>query len=191
MPRASAAEAEETARRILASALRRFTADDYAQTSIDDIARDAGVTRGAVYHHYADKRGLLRAVVEDRHARIAALLVEQAEHSADPFEQLRAGSHAFVDAITSDDAARLLLVEAPAVLGWSTWRDIDATASVRELRDAVTAVAPGEDAEATTQLLSGAMNEAALWLIERPTDDARRRSVHRALDRLLEAVTGC
>ncbi len=188
MPRASAADAARTAQRILDAALERFTSDGYAAASVDDIAHAAGVTRGAVYHHYADKRGLLRAAARAGHERVAAAIVRRAEGETEPAEQLRAGSHAFVDSITTDAAARLLLIEAPAVLGWSEWRGLDAAASVAELREAVALVAPASDVEALTQLLSGAMNEGALWLMERGGDAEARAALHRSLDRLIDAV---
>ncbi|QEW01650.1 TetR/AcrR family transcriptional regulator [Microbacterium lushaniae] len=189
MPRASAADAARTAHRILDAALERFTAEGYAAASVDDIARAAGVTRGAVYHHYTDKRGLLRAAARAGHERVASAVVRRAEGESDPAEQLRAGCHAFVDSITTDAAARLLLIEAPAVLGWSEWRGLDAAASVAELRDAVAQVAPASEVEALTQLLSGAMNEGALWVMERDRHPQARAALHRSLDRLIDAAT--
>jgi AcrR family transcriptional regulator len=190
MPRRSAADAAATARHVLAVARDVFAADGYAAVSLDEIARRAGVTRGAIYHHYGDKTGLFAAVAADAHAAVAAHVVAAAEGHATPAAQLRAGSHAFLEAITAGDVARLLLVEAPAALGWSRWRDMDAAAGGRELRDAISAVGTVDldDVDAATQLLSGAMNEAALWLAERPADTAARRSAHAVLDRLLDAL---
>ena len=188
MPRSSAADTARTARRILESARGRFGTEGYATASVDDIARDAGVTRGAVYHHFTDKRGLLRAVAAEGHARVAAHVVTVAETHTDFGDQLRAGCHAFLDAVTADETARIILVEAPAALGWDEWRRLDNAASVRELRDAVGELAPAGDVEALTRMLSGAMNDAALWLVERPDDDDARAAAHRALDRLVTAV---
>jgi AcrR family transcriptional regulator len=188
MPRTSAAEAARTARRILEAAEARFAADGVAGAAIDDIARDAGVTRGAVYHHYGDRRELLRAVVADLHARVAARVVADAEAHEDPVAQLRAGCHAFVDAATSDETAQLLLRDAPAALGWAAWRELDAAGSERELRDALRGLVPAEQLEPLTRMLSGAMNEAALWLAERPEDPGARAAAHAGLDRVLAAV---
>lgn len=190
MPRASAADAAETARRVLEVARERFAADGFAAASVDDIARRARVTRGAVYHHYGSKPGLFRAVAERLQGEIAARVVAAAESEPDAAAQLRAGSHAFLDAITDDRAARVLLVDAPAVLGWAQWRELDAQASGRELREAIAAlgtVPPGL-VDAVTGQLSGAMNEAALWLADGPGDARARASAHDALDLLLDAV---
>lgn len=192
MPRASAADAAETARRVREAARAVFTEDGFAAASVDEIARRAGVTRGAVYHHYGDKPGLFSAVADDAQQAVARAVTAAAAEEPSPDAQLRAGCHAFIDAITAGDTARLLLVEAPAALGWAEWRRMDAAASGRELVEALAATGSVADdqLEAMAQLLSGAMNESALWLAERPSDAAARRSAHAALDVLVDAVAG-
>ena len=135
MPRASAADAARTAARILQSASCLFATRGYAQVSLDDIAHDAGVTRGAIYHHYQSKKGLFSAVAARLQAEVAEAVVAAAE--ASPSEQLRAGSHAFLDTITSRDFARILLVDAPSVVGWQEWRRLDDENSVAHLREAL------------------------------------------------------
>lgn len=190
MPRATAAEAARTAHRVLEVACDRFAEEGFAAASVDDIARRAGVTRGAVYHHYESKHGLFRAVATHLQSAVAARVVAAADSETDAAAQLRTGSHVFLDAITDDGAARVLLADAPAVLGWATWRELDAAASGRELREAIDALGtiPASLVDALTQQLSGAMNEAALWLAERPSDAQSRAAAHAALDLLLDAV---
>lgn len=190
MPRATAAEAEATARRILLAAHDAFTDSGFAAASVDDIARSAGVTRGAVYHHFASKTGLLRALVADLQAGVAHRVAAAAEAHGTPAARLRAGAHAFIDTVTDAETARVLLVEAPAALGWAEWRRLDAENSVRELRGGLAALGTlaRDEVDAMTRLLSGAVNEAALWLAERPDDDTARRAAHGSLDRLLDAV---
>ncbi|WP_309064655.1 TetR/AcrR family transcriptional regulator [Microbacterium sp.] len=188
MPRASAADAAMTAERILRSALTRFSEHGFAGTSVDDVAADAAVTRGAVYHHYRSKTGLFLAVVSRMQQDVAHAVVA-AVRDPDPVAALRAGSHAFLDAITEAGRARVLLIDGPAALGWSAWRRADAEASAVHLREALVDVGVPTDAvDATTALLSGAMNEAALWLVESGADATSRRSVHDALDGMLVAV---
>lgn len=191
MPRATAADAAATARDVLHQATELFASRGFADVSLDDVAQAATVTRGAVYHHYRNKAGLFRAVAEQLQTEVAAAVVTAAEAAGeDPHAQLRAGSHAFLDAITMGPAARVLLIEAPAVIGWSQWRELDAENSVVHLRQALAEV--GVEAElldAMTAQLSGAMNEAALWLAERPGDIAAQASAHKALDQLLKAVS--
>ncbi|MBO0608936.1 TetR family transcriptional regulator [Myceligenerans salitolerans] len=190
MPRASAAAAARTAQQVLDAATDLFAARGFAAVSLDDVARAAGVTRGAVYHHYGNKAGLFRAVAARLQARVADSVVEAAEHAgADPRARLGAGSHAFLDAITSGPAVRVLLVDAPAVLGWREWRELDAENSGTHLRDALRAMGVDDDLlGALTAQLSGAMNDAALWIAEHEDGTRTRQQAHAALDRLLAAV---
>lgn len=188
MPRASAADAAETARRILQIAGEQFTARGYAAASVDEIARAADVTRGAVYHHYTSKAGLFAAVVAHMQEEVARAVVDAAA-DAPPLEALKRGSHAFLDAITAGGRARVLLVDAPAALGWDAWRRTDAQASGVHLQDALVSIGiPAATRDATAAVLNGAMNEAALWLTERPEQQDARDAVHAALDRMLDAV---
>ncbi|MFD2025445.1 TetR/AcrR family transcriptional regulator [Promicromonospora aerolata] len=190
MPRASAADAARTAREILASATDLLAARGFAQVSLDDVARAAGVTRGAVYHHYGSKAGLFRAVAAQLQSDVAETVATAAQCAGtDARAALRAGCHAFLDAITAAPAVRVLLVDAPAVFGWEQWRQLDAENSVVHLREALADVGVDERLlDATTAQLSGAMNEAALWIAQQPTAGAARDAAHRVLDRLLAAV---
>ncbi|WP_336632674.1 MULTISPECIES: TetR/AcrR family transcriptional regulator [unclassified Microbacterium] len=188
MPRASAADAARTARRVLDAATELFADRGFADVSLDDIARTAGVTRGAVYHHFGTKSALFSAVAERLQSDIALAVVAAAERSGTPEEPLRAGSHAFLDAITSGAAVRILLVDAPSVIGWQEWRRLDAENSATHLREALAdAGVPEELLDASTAQLSGAMNEAALWTAQHPDPEAARVRSHEALDRLLDA----
>ncbi|WP_243230638.1 TetR/AcrR family transcriptional regulator [Microbacterium sp. CIAB417] len=188
MPRASAAEAAETARRILAVAADHFAEHGFAAASVDDIARSAGVTRGAVYHHYASKRGLFTTVATAQQQTVAEAIATRTERSR-PQDALREGSHAFLDAITQGAAARILLVDGPAVLTWEDWRRMDAAGPETELRAglAEAGIAP-ELIDAMTAALSGAMNELALLLTRNPQDAAARAQAHEALDTLLDGI---
>lgn len=188
MPRASAADAAETARRILEVATTHFAAHGYATASVDEIARLAGVTRGAVYHHYTSKPRLFAAVAAAQQQQVTEAIVDATRDSA-PDAALRDGSHAFLDAITQGAAARVLLVDGPAVLGGEEWRRLDAEGPEQELRTGLreAGVSPALVAPLTAAL-SGAMNELALWLAARPNDDGARSEAHLALDRILDAV---
>ncbi|WP_432050936.1 TetR/AcrR family transcriptional regulator [Verrucosispora sp. NA02020] len=190
MPRATAAAAARTAQQVLDSAIDLFAARGFADVSLDDVARSAGVTRGAVYHHYRNKPGLFRAAVAQLQARVAASVVEAAGRAGDdPGEQLRAGSHAFLDAITAPSVVRILLVDGPAVLGWERWRLLDAEHSAAHLSEALGAVGvPDGILDALAAQLSGAMNEAALWVARHDDASAAREQAHSALDRLLAAA---
>lgn len=175
MPRRTRAESEATAASVLDAAVKLFAADGYADVRLDDVAASAGVTRGAVYHHYTDKRGLFIAALARTQSRVARAVGEAAiaaEEVADgPWEAFEAGCRAFLEAAARDDVRQIMLVDAPAVLGWNTWRDLDAQHSGRLLRDALAALADAgliapASRSALAAMLSGAMNEAALWVTE-------------------------
>ena len=189
MPRATAAAAARTAERILEAATAQFADRGFAEVSLDDVARAAEVTRGAVYHHYRNKAGLFAAVAARLQADVADVVVAAAERAGDrPEDQLHAGSHAFLDAITAGPVARMLLIDAPAVIGWHEWRRLDVEHSAVHLHDALRDAGISPDRlEATTALLSGAMNETALWIAQQEDVESARAQAHRALDELLGA----
>lgn len=123
-------------------------------------------------------------------ARVAEAVVDRAENAGEnPGEQLRAGCHAFIDAITTTPATRILLVDGPTVVGWEQWRQLDAENAVVHLRDALAAVGV-EDLllDSMTAQLSGAMNEAAIWITQQPDEMHARELAHRSLDSLLAAL---
>jgi AcrR family transcriptional regulator len=191
MPRATRAQSEATAAAVLETARARFSEAGFAAVTLDEVATAAGVTRGAVYHHYGSKRGLFEAVLAGVHAEIAARVEQDAV--GDAWEQLERGCRAFLDASVAPAVRRLLLVEAPAVLGWETWRAQDADASGRLLLDALRAVAAGDalapvPLEATAALLSGAMNEAALWAAAQADPVAAADEAWRSLAVLLAGL---
>jgi AcrR family transcriptional regulator len=187
MPRASAADAARTAQRVLEAATELFATAGYADVSVDGVAQASGVTRGAVYHHYQSKGRLFSAVAARVQSHVAAAVVAAAENAGPcPGDQLRAGSHAFLDAITSGAAVRILLIDAPSVVGWREWRRLDAENSVAHLREGLRDVGVAEDLlDATTAQLSGAMNEAALWIAQHEDATNARAQSLAALDRLL------
>lgn len=189
MPRASAADAELTARRILHVATRQFGDRSFPDVSLEGIAQEAAVTRGAVYHHYGSKSGLFGAVAASLQAQVSEAVVAAADAAGvAPMDQLRAGSHAFLDAITSGHTARVLLIDAPVVIGWQEWRRLDAEHSAAHLREALADVdiAP-ELVDATSAQLSGAMNEAALWVVQQDDVTLARARSHVVLDHLIDS----
>ncbi len=189
MPRRSQAQSAETGRRIIRCAETRFAADGYAAASLDAIAVDSGVTRGAVYHHFGSKAGLFAAVVEGLQSAVGDAVAARAEQVDGPSAQLRAGCHRFLDVVTAGPASRILLVDAPAVLGWAEWRRLDAHHSGRHLAEAIAAIG-AHPADALTQLLSGGMNEIALWIVESGDDADAIERAHAALDLVLDSVCG-
>lgn len=118
---------EQTQRQLLSAARTLFAAKGYAGTGTPEIVAAAGVTRGALYHHFRDKLALFTAVVEEEHALIA-LRINGAAESVDepgPIKALMAGCDAFLDSMQDPGRRRILLVDAPAVLGRDVLDAID------------------------------------------------------------------
>ncbi|SEP60505.1 transcriptional regulator, TetR family [Devosia sp. YR412] len=143
--RTQAERREQTQRLLLSAARKLFAEKGYAETSTPEIVAAAGVTRGALYHHYADKLALFTAVVEEEHL-LMAMAINAAGESDDepgPIKALMAGCDAFLDAMQDAGRRRILLVDAPAVLGRPAVDAIDARHGMETLicglRDAMEA----------------------------------------------------
>ena len=103
-----------------------FTARGYAERGHrGDRARSADVTRGALYHHFTDKRELFRAVHEQVEQDMVAAITAAMAGIEDPVELLLAGGRAFLDLCDDPNWTRIPLIDAPSVLGWAEWREID------------------------------------------------------------------
>ncbi|WP_030792324.1 TetR/AcrR family transcriptional regulator [Streptomyces sp. NRRL S-920] len=181
-----------TRRALLAEGRRRFAAHGYHDVVLAEVAQAAGVTKGAAYHHFESKAGLFRAVVAEVQRELGERVADAAGRHEDPWEQLRAGCRAFLAAGRDPVVRRVVLMDAPAVLGWDEWRAMDEDSSARHLTEALdTLVRAGviedQPVEPLARLLSGAMNEAALWLA-RSEDPAAPGGAERALDRLLSGL---
>jgi AcrR family transcriptional regulator len=128
----NALRAGRTRAALLDAARTLFARNGYAATSTPAIVREAGITRGALYHHFTDKADLFRAVVEREQAAIAGE-IEKASASSNPVAAIRHGGEAFLDAMRDPGRRRILLVDGPAVLGTAAMREIDARHAGRTL----------------------------------------------------------
>lgn len=182
-----------TTRRLLQVAREVFAEHGYVGASTEEIVRRAGVTRGALYHHFADKEALFAAVLADVQRDVAHRIEEAADQENGRWEQLRAGCHAFLVASLDPHVQRIMLLDAPAVLGWEVWRGLDAEHAMRLLREGLDAliteggITP-QPVEPLTHLLSGAMNEVALWIARSPPTEQALVEATVALDHLLEGL---
>ncbi|MEU2723060.1 TetR/AcrR family transcriptional regulator [Streptomyces smyrnaeus] len=181
-----------TRRALLAEGRRRFAADGYHEVVLAEVAKAAGVTKGAAYHHFESKAGLFRAVVAEVQHELGERVADAAEQHDDPWERLRAGCRTFLAAGCDPVVRRTVLVDAPAVLGWDEWRAMDEDSSARHLAEALedlvrTGTIAEQPLEPLARLLSGAMNEAALWLARSAGPEAAAQT-ERALDRLLNGL---
>ena len=143
--RSQAERRAETRRMLISTARRLFAERGYAATGTPDIVAAAGVTRGALYHHFQDKQALFRAVVEEEHLLLAMSInaASQGEDEPGPVKALIAGSEAFIGAMADPGRRQIMLVDAPAVLGQAAVDEIDARHGMETLvcglRDAMEA----------------------------------------------------
>ncbi|MEU4834219.1 TetR/AcrR family transcriptional regulator [Streptosporangium sp. NPDC023615] len=187
-----ARQREQTRQALLREGRRLFATLGYGAVGLSEVVRAAGVTKGALYHHFDGKAALFRAVLEQVQEEVAEEVAATADAQDDPWARLVAGCQAFLNAGTAPDVRQIMLVDGPAVLGWAEWRALDEAASARHLAEALTALIDAgtiarQPVAPLTHLLSGAMNEAALWLAgsEDPEDLAATRA---ALSRMLESL---
>ena len=122
----NAVRSERTRVVLIAAARDLFATGGYAATSTPDIVRQANVSRGALYHHFANKLGLFRAVVDAEQATVAWEIDAASGHADDPIAAIRLGGEAFLEAMHDPGRRRILLIDGPAVLGTATMREIDA-----------------------------------------------------------------
>ena len=165
------ARSEQTRAVLIDAARGLFASAGYAETSTPDIVRAAGVTRGALYHHFEDKEALFAAVVTAEFQQVAADIDASGQEAAAPVAALMAGSRAFLQAMQVPGRVRLLLLDGPAVLGRAEVDRIDRATSADTLRTGLeAAMAQGEirslPIEALTVQLSALFDRAALAVAE-------------------------
>lgn len=184
--------AEATRGALMAAARRLFTERGYDGVGTEEIVRAAGVTRGALYHHFGGKAELLEAVYERLEAesteRVARVVLGSELES--PLEAMKAGVEAFLDECAEPELQRIALHDAPAVLGWDRWREIAAANGLGLIEASLTAaIEAGEirplPVKPMAHLLLGALDEAAM-LVARSDDPASRAEVTAVLLALLE-----
>ncbi len=167
--RPQAERSASTRRALLDSGRALFAARGYAGTAREDIVGQAGVTRGALYHHFAGKEELFRAVFEEMEREVADRVAVAAAAGLDPREQLVRGCEAFLDLATDPAVQRIVLIDAPSVLGWQAWREVDAIYGLGLVREGLQAAMDAGQlrTQPTTplaHLVLGALNEAALYI---------------------------
>lgn len=184
---------ETTRAAILDAAMTRFTADGFANTTVDQVAEAARVTKGAVYHHFRDKAELLEAAFVRLEERLVAAVVVAVDGIDDPWEEFSRGVDAFLEACLEPDFRRIALEEAPAVLGWARWKDIEEryflglmVASLDVLAQAgLVRVPPGE---LTARMLLAALSEAGVAVAGADDPEEERARVGDLVRRLVSGL---
>lgn len=182
---------EGTRAKLIRAAREAFSSKGYSASSMDDLTAAVGLTRGALYHNFGDKKGLLQAVIDQIDGEMLERMRIAQEHAANPWEGLLQESVAYIEMALEPEIQRIMLLDGPAVLGDpSQWPNQTAClrrteSIVRELIDDGT-LKP-VDAEAAARLLNGAALNAALWIA---AADDPRAILKKAVDAFLELATG-
>jgi AcrR family transcriptional regulator len=189
-----AERSEATRRKILAAARALFAERGYDATPVEEILRSTGLSKGAFYHHFPDKRELLAAVYEEMERELVVMLAAAGSEGRDPIEKMERGCQAFLDAGLDPVVRRIALVDAPAVLGWRRWRDIDTKHGfgllLAGLRSAARAgLIPDDALEERGHLLLASLMEAALLVGASADPVATRAVVGRCISEQIRSLT--
>lgn len=193
--RTQADRSAATREALVAAARRLFAAQGFAEVSTDAIAAEAGVTRGALYHQFADKIALFDAVLDTVEAEIAVRLAAAAGAAAvsDPVEGMRQAVRAWLEICVEPETRRIALIDGPSVLGWARWREV----CQRHVFGLVQAVlTQGMDmgrirpqpVRPLTHVLMGASDEAALYVAEAADRAQARTEMTEVLNKLIDGI---
>ena len=186
---------EATTGEILEAARSLFASDGYQATSLDDIAGAAAVTKGAIYHHFSGKPALFRAVFEREEQRLAERSGQAYAQSDDPWDGFYEGCRVWLDAATDSGVQQIIFLDAPAVLGWQTVREIDSDYALALMTTALEAAMESgrirrRPVRPLAHMLFGAMTEASLLVAGAKGDEVEKekKRVLRELRSLLDSL---
>jgi AcrR family transcriptional regulator len=183
---------ETTVAALVAAARDLFANDGYAATSLDAVAGAAGVTKGALYHHFACKRELFRAVYQHEQEQLVAAIRAAYAAELDPWDAFEAGCRAFIESSLDPGLQRITLLDAPGALGWDAIREIESPAlqltelGIRRAMDA--GRLRRRPPQPLAHLLFGAMCEGAMKIARSEDPPAAQRAIWAELRRVLRAL---
>ncbi|MBM3139403.1 MAG: TetR/AcrR family transcriptional regulator [Chloroflexi bacterium] len=192
--RRKAEQSDRTRAALVAVARALFAERGYAGTATEEIVQAAGVTRGALYHHFRDKQDLFEAVYRELQTELRARIVQATRVEADVWERVRAGFHEYLDRSMDPTVQRIVLIDAPSVLGWERWRAIDGEFALGLLRAGMERLRQegvldaGISIEHLSHLLLGVVSEASHVIAGAADVPAARREVGGLVDRFLDAL---
>ncbi|MDQ0379847.1 TetR/AcrR family transcriptional regulator [Amycolatopsis thermophila] len=184
---------ESTRSALVNSAVDLFTKRGYASTSLDEIAKRARVTKGALYHHFSGKQALFEAAFEKVESQVFGRLEEIVGGDGSPWERALAGLREFISSCLDPAYQRIAIHEAPVVMGWERWREAEDRASFglirRSLADLIEAGEVDEvPVEITARLLFGALHSAATEIASSPDPKKVGAQIEAVIVQLLHRV---
>ena len=192
-PNKNVARGEATRGQLIAIARRMFADHGYEDTSIEAVLREAGVSRGSLYHHFASKEALFEAVAEDVETSVGEQTLAAAAGSDGPLAALRAGFLAWIRLAGDPVVRRILLIDAPSVLGWERWRSMEEDHALGLIRAVLQVIA--EEGKLRPELvgtlahvLLASVNEVALLVARSQDQEAAMKAGTDAIDELLQRL---
>lgn len=186
---------QATREQLIAVATRLFAEHGYEGTPIEAVLEASGVSRGALYHHFRDKVALFEAVLEAVEIATAQQTVDATREAGDAVAALRAGCLAWVRLAGDPIVQRILLIDAPSVVGWQRWREVEEKHALGLLKAGLQAAAeaghvPQAHVDAFAHMLLAALNETALLIARAPDQAAAMRKGQAAVDEFLRRLVG-
>jgi AcrR family transcriptional regulator len=191
--RTQAARSEQTRGALIAAARRLFAERGYADVGTEEIVREAGVTRGALYHHFDGKRELMRAVYEELESELAQELADSVVPGVGVRATLRTGAERFLDHCLEPEIQQIALLDAPAVLGWDEWREVGARYGLGLIAGLLaTGMDSGElrrqPIEPLAHALLGALDEVAMFVARAEDPETARSEAGQTLANIVEML---
>lgn len=185
--------AEATRAALISVARDLFAERGFSAVPIDAIVDGARVTKGALYHHFEDKQALFRAVLETIEQEIAERMRAGARKETHVWEQIRAACDAYLDACLERDVQRIVVLDAPSVLGWSGWCEIDRRYGLGVLEERLEAALQAklidpQPLEPLALLILGALNTGGRVIADAKQSGAARKQVGATIDRLVSGL---
>jgi AcrR family transcriptional regulator len=186
---------EVTRGRLIATARRLFAEKGFAATSTEEILSEAAVSRGALYHHFSSKTDLFRATFEAVEDELTAklLAVATAGGETDPIKILELGFNAFLDQCDNPEVQRIVMLDAPTVLGWDTWHELDERYAFGTIRGVLAVAADSGRIDAKvvdslTHLLVGAVMQAGMVVARADNPAAAKRMLGKSFALLVSTL---
>jgi AcrR family transcriptional regulator len=179
---------------LVAAGRRLFGENGFRATSVEDLASEARLTTGALYHHFPTKTALFEAVFMRAHTDLMTASKKAAQGASDGVDELARGFDAFLDGVLQPDLQRILIVDGPAVLGLARYTELDEQYAHAVIVHALTAAAEAgtitvEDPETATRLLLGALTRGAMLIANSPDPVETRHAVAKSMRALLSSFT--
>jgi AcrR family transcriptional regulator len=184
-----------TTSQLVEAARTLFARDGYAATSLEAVARESGVSKGAVYHHFPGKHQLFEAVFKEEQRKLGEVMARAYASKRDQLAGLAAGGEAFMEASLDPARQRIVFLDAPSILGWRRKREIEAEHSLALIQAGLRAAADAgrlrrRDVEPLAHVLYGGLCEGAMLIADSDDDDDQRAVLRRVSREQTEILKG-